>query len=35
MDRVLWSESTTNGGFREEVLKYWDYYPRIPIDCLK
>jgi len=35
MGRVLDGENTTNSGFRVGVLKYWDYYPRIPIDCLK
>ena len=35
MDRVSDGENTTNSGFWEGVLKYWDYYPRIPIDCLK
>jgi len=35
MDRANAPESATNGGFCGLVRKYWDYYPTIPIDCLR
>ena len=34
-DSYMRAKSTSNSGFGVTVLKYWDYYATIPIDCLK